>query len=59
MAKNNVGKAFTNVFTKIFSGIKKNRAEIYIGFGTASMVASTVLAAKAAPTASEAIKQAE
>jgi len=59
LGKNDFGKAIANTFSKLFGAIKKNRAEIYIGFGTASMVASTVLAAKAAPTASEAIKQAE
>ena len=55
MAK--TGKMLADVFTKIGGFFKKNSAEICMGVGAGSLVASTVLAVKATPKAVEAIKE--
>lgn len=56
MAKS-VGKALENCLYKIGGFFKKNSAEICMGLGAGSLVASTVLAVKATPKAMEAIDE--
>lgn len=51
------GKAIVNCLNKIGGWFKKNSAEIAIGVGAGSLVASTVLAVKATPDAVKAIEE--